>query len=76
MNRWGEIAMNREGRDVVQYVFDFAQPSCEAVDMVSGNPVKPRVANSVVVEFVDLRTRAIREEAIRRVRAHGIFRVG
>lgn len=68
--------MSREGRNVVQYVFDFAQPSCEVVDISSTNPTKSRTADSVVFEFVDLRTRAIREDAIRRVRADGIFRMG
>lgn len=31
--------------------------------------------NSVVVRFVDRRTAAVREEAVKRVRSNGIFRV-
>lgn len=68
--------MNRKDRDRIQYAFDFVapdNPACDSQASVTGRIVRN---DGVVVEFIDLKTRSLREDAIRRVRAHGIFRVG
>lgn len=76
MNRGGELAMNRKDRDRIQYAFDFASPQTPDCDRQSDGIDGMSCQSSVVVEFVDLKTKSLREDAIRRVRAQGIFRVG
>jgi len=68
--------MKHKDRDRIQYAFDFAPshfPNCRS--QASGIDTTVRDPG-VVVEFVDLKTRALRDDAVRRVRAHGIFKVG
>lgn len=67
--------MIRGSRDHTQYAFDFSESYGEAHSSNVNGDVG-RVDNRIIIEFVDAKTRSVRLDAIRRVKAQGIFRVG
>ena len=66
--------MSRRVQDGSQYAFNFSR--CYLEDSVGSDPntFYKDGGEGVVVRFVDAKTRAVREDALRRLEANGIFR--
>lgn len=66
--------MGRSGQNNSQYAFDFSNSyPCDSLtsDCRSDEPCSDY---GILIRFVDAKTKAAREDALRRVRANGIFR--
>lgn len=67
--------MSRSVQDDSQYVFNFSRSYLHDDVEAHSVPIDCDRTSGVVVRFVDAKTRAARNDALRRVEANGIFKI-